>query len=311
MRFPTILGLLLIILVGTLAFFIYQDVNTESSVKNQNSNIRIANIANNAASIIWESEEAYKGEVLYSTSKINTNNSFFKNLHLKLVILFIKNGNFKKDFFSVTEDSETKLHLAPIENLEPETTYYIKIKDGLELYPKDDLTFKTLPSISRSIRPVAGVVMDKNFDAISGALVSASLNDLHFASVTANNGNFLLPLFGVGVPEQNSLTLLIKKDSLQSRVDIILPLDNPLPPIQLGRDLDLKNYLISEKQNKLARLADKNSYDLNGDKKVNSLDLSIVLRSFGKRPSDERADIDGDGRITQKDVNLIIKSLQD
>lgn len=284
MRFPTILGLLLLIISLTLATFIYKGLQDTSNFTINPSDIKIANLTNNSVSIIWESQKPYRGKVLYSKDKTSQSKT-------------------------ISDSTETKLHFITLNNLEANSTYLIKVSQGLEFY-SENVVVKTTSNKS-SLKPITGVIIDEQLMGVDETLVTTILNGQEFASQTSNNGNYLLPLFGPTITTPTPLSIYVRKGSLQSRVDFQLPFDGQLPPIQLGKDLDLKDYLLTEQKDQMTKQTDKKNYDLNGDKKINSLDLSIVLQNFGKIPKDARIDFDGDNKVTQKDVNLIMKALQD
>lgn len=314
MRFPTIIGLIVLLLLISfgVGFLIF---NQQSLRQNQSllspRDIKVVNITDSQAAVTWITNQNSTGQVLYGEGNLSQTASD-------------ERGN--KKFYT---------HYVTLQGLRENTTYSFKVKSDDLISPDNaPLEFKTSSQksssdalILNSKQPISAAVLADSQKGATDALVFLQIKEASpIATYTAENGVFVLPLkelrkddlqsfYNLTSPEEAEL--IIKTNNKKSVVKINVPLgQSNLPSLLLGQDVDLTEYLASPSA-QIPKLAfdDINpeltsKYDLNNDKKINSLDLGLVLDNFGKRSFDEKVDLNSDGRIDEEDVNIIKGHLQ-
>lgn len=292
---PTLLGLAILIL-GLAGGVILATkpgllgLQTKAAPTSTPTNINIVNISDTSASVCWQTDQLISGFIQADT---NPNNR-------KMVF---------QDDRDLQGPQNHKLHFVTLIKLSPNTVYYFKIKSGSSTYPTGDpLSFKTEPSaISFSHQPIIGIVLDSNLQPVDEAIITLQIPGTQkLATITKAAGNFILPLTQIKIEDHTQATLSAFNTQASSQVLLTLPLkDQTLTPITLGKDLDLAFKIASP-------TATEPQYDLNGDGVINSLDRSIVLKSFGplrpeasKNPQNRGADLNRDGIVDQKDLDII------
>lgn len=304
-KFPTLLGLAILVAGIAGGTFLVNKVQIFKSQANQSNTpktITLVNVSANSASIYWQTDSP-------TTGFIEAGSSYSLGLT-----------------FRDERDSSTptvhQLHFVTLTNLIPNTTYYYKITSGGDSYPQSNFpSFKTSPQVTPSSRqPLIGTVLDTNSQPIKEAIVTLQIPGAQtLATITKEGGNFILPLTEIhnsfledifNFPTSTtSANLTVFNTQNQSKVVISIPsIEKVLPPIILGKDFDFTEI------NKTATPAalptpDIGKYDLNGDGVINSLDMAMVLKNFGKHPKNKKADLNGDGVVDQQDVNLINKMI--
>lgn len=208
------------------------------------------------------------------------------------------------------------VHYVTIKKLLPETHYQFKIISGKNT--SELLQFETSePLTSQSeFTPVIGSVLTNDtpldegivYLSLSGAVVQSTL--------IKKGGNFLIPVSQIAKDDLSgtfSLTsdtpakLTVRSGQGESNIQFNLKANlPPLPPIQLGHNVDLTTPL--ETPLPTAPALDK--YDLNGDGKINSVDNSVILQNFGKKSNNNNADLNEDGIINQKDLDLMLQNIR-
>ena len=319
MRIPTVLALLIIILglgVGIGYFYINQKAPLPTSQTVVPQGIQVVNITDTGATVIWETMEPAAGYVSFGDST--------------------SLGSLQNDIRDAQNPAPHIDHFVTLANLTPATLYYFKVRSGPYFYPLNTLTFKTAQTLSatslsdleRNNKAIAGVVLQNNLSPVDEALIILHIAGVSpIAALSSKAGNFILPTVYLYKDNFTESYVLDQKITAQltakhldqiSQVTIALPIAATLPKIILGQNSDFTNLAPASESAKLTSEASssascKPNFDLNNDKKVNSVDLTILLDHIGEKSSDKnflkQADFDCDGVIDQKDVDLIKKSM--
>lgn len=295
-KIPTLLGLGVLILGLVAGIFL---VTTSQILKSQAGqsatpkNVTVTNIAAEHVSIYWQTEQPAPGFVQAGPSAT-------------LGLTFVDDRDTKAP-------APHKIHFVTLTNLTPDTTYHYKINSGSETYPKSEtLTFKTAPSVTQgNLQPVIGSVISPELQPVSEAIVTLEIPGAQtLSAVTKVAGNFVLPLSeiynrqlteGFQIEKANINAQLTVTDFInQSKITLELPMAGTLPPVTLGKDLDLS-------QKPASPAAEMLRYDLNDDGVVNTLDRSIILQNRGKNPKNTKTDLNGDNVVDQTDLTLLEK----
>lgn len=316
MRIPTILGLIIIILglfLGILYFYTTQKSSPASAIVAQPQSIQVINLSDTSATVTWQTQNPSIGYISYGESS---------NL-----------GSLQNDIRDLKDPLPHIVHFVTLTNLSPQTLYFFKVRSGALFYPPNTLTFKTTKFLSHTIsnlennKPITGVILTSTLSPVDEALVTLHISGVSpVGTLTSKAGNFILPTVSLITADLNgsyqlsekvSAQLSIERFSQKSQVSITLPSDAILPPIVLGKNTDFTNIVpasptIEEVASKGGTLC-KPNFDLNGDKKVNAIDLTILLNNIGQKKSDKNfekaSDFNCDGVVNQKDVDLLKKSL--
>lgn len=300
MRIPTFLAIFLIVIALGLGFILYNQNKKFEELQFNNlqpKEITLSNISDNSITISWQTNDLSVGEVLWGEEQ--------------------SLGQTQKDDRDSKKATSRLTHFVTIKGLKPETLYFFKVKNNRFTYPEKPNKFKTAsssPSSNNLNKPIIGKVLDPTLAPVDEALIQLKIPSLSLiSSFVTTGGNFILPLSNLRdnnqkepfeIDNKTIADLEIQKGSLISIVKLPIPLgDYVLPPLVMGEDLDLS-------QVATASAKVKQSFDLNQDGKVNSLDLSLVLNSFGTNPQVEAADFNKDGVVDQQDIELIKESLK-
>ncbi len=317
MKIPTLLGLTFLTLAVTVGIIlvIYKSVflNISKSEVVEPKKIEILNITPHSATVIWLTDKRASGLLSWGDSS--------------------SLGNSQNDIRDKEAPVPHLTHIVTIENLNPDTSYFFKVRSGPLFYPASSISFKTAKELSdqkldelKSVnKPIIGVVVDADLKPVDEALVIFKIDGAQeIATITSTAGNFILPTVNLinstlsdifPLTKIGIATLVIERGLLQSEIKISMPpLSSPLPKIVLGQNSDFTSIVeASSSSAKADNSIGKNPYDLNGDGVVNSLDLTILLQSLGKTGKDPKfnkaADLNGDGIVDQKDVDLFKKAL--
>lgn len=300
-RIPTLLGLSLVaaglmtgvFLTSQKQFLGWQTKAGSSTIPKE---AVVVNITATSASIFWKTDTPSLGSVQAGPTTL-------------LGSTFLDNRD-------IETPQNRELHFVTLKNLTPNTTYHYKINSGSTVFPQGTpLSFKTTSFQASTNRPpLIGTVLDHTSQPIKEALVTLEIPGAQpLATITKLAGNFVLPLTEVQSSDPNreltnsfdgiKATLNVSDHQQRSQVTFYFPLENSLlPPVTLGKDLDLSTKTVSPTPSNL-------KFDLNKDGVVNSLDLSLVQKNFGKNPKDKTADFNQDGIVDKKDLEIISKSL--
>lgn len=298
-RIPTLLGLG-IVLTGIITgvFMVLKDqpfsLISEASPSVSIPKPNISNITNFSATISFETNIEIKSFLTYGVNSPG-----------EQTILDDKDEK---------KPSARKIHYFTIGNLAAETSYKYKITAGKNTFEGNFKTAKP-ETLQNGFNPVIGSVSAENKEITEG-VVYLSVAGAITQSALVKNGNFLIPisfmrkadLSDTFVPEDlTKAKLTIVSDSGEANILFLLKsLDNSLPPLYIGEDLDLTE--INPSPSPL--LTDFERFDLNGDGKINAADNAIVLKNFGKNPKEKKADLNNDGVVDQKDLDLMSQNFR-
>lgn len=312
MKIPTLLGLALLITaiaLGSMIYLYQQNLDQKDQSLFSPKKIEVLNISDTSVTIVWQTDSKTTGQIIYGPSqtldKTQTDNRDKKEIR------------------------EHVVHFVTLKDLKPDTKYFYQIKSSNFLFPKKPLDFKTAKTIENSTetalnKPIQGTVLNINLNPIDEALVFLKIEDASdLATFSSTAGNFIIPLTDLRTRDLGSYyqitreipaSLQIVKGDLISSVEITLPLNQILPPLTLGQNINLKDFIASEssrvkKQKELESPELVNKFDLNFDGKVNSLDLAKVIDLYNSKQKDKKADFSQDGVIDQKDIDIISKAL--
>lgn len=317
MKIPTLLGLALLItvlVVGVFLFVYNQKIISQNRVRFAPKKIQIVNISDLQVSVIWQTDVPTNGAVSFGEGRNLT-----------------QTENDARDRIG---PNNFIIHFVTLKNLKPDTTYnYQIISGGVEFFDKPQ-SFKTAKSLTDSsgtdkqnqTKPLRGTILNTNLNPIDEALVFLAIKGAQdIVGFTGTSGNFVIPLKDIRSSDLTSFvnlntktdaTLTINRVGLESQVQLSLPVtDKPLPPLVIGQNINLKDYLTNQaNQSKPAAekppVSNSEKFDLNGDGKVNSLDLSVIVQNFGKNPKNKKADLNSDGKVDQDDIDLISAQMQ-
>ncbi len=297
-RIPTLLGLTVIIegiVSGILLNLKEQTFISKASPDLVPTNITLSNLSDTSVTISWQT-------LVAATS-------------------FVRFGQTNPNEQTGLDDRDSKnpqphwLHYVTLKNLSPKTTYQYKIISSK--VSSETLTFTTGAPLSSQtgFQPIIGSVLDNN-TPLDGALVYLSIADATTqAALTKNSGNFLIPISQIRksdlsdiypLTEETVAKLTILSEKGQATALFKLKnLKSGLPPLSLGENLDLTNPI------------ENINYDLNGDGKINSADMAMILQNFGPKPKNEqssaayqKADLNKDGVVDQKDIDLMLERIK-
>lgn len=310
-KIPTIFGLTLLLIalaLGVVVFYYQEDINQKKLAAFSPKNIALVNVTDKSAAITWQTDTKVIGEVIYGPdNNLEKTQSDDRDLN--------------KSF------SSRLTHFVTLKNLKSNTKYYYKIKSKNFTYPETIQEFITSPQINTQaanqlLKPIIGTIVDTSLEPIDESVIFLKINGAStLASFSTHVGNFIIPLKNLLTSDlkqpfafENNIdaTLEIRRGNQQSIVDITIPLkDKTLTAIQMGRNINLKEYIVSSSAQLKSqpKIDPKLKFDLNGDKKINSVDLSIVTQNFGKNPKIKEADFNRDGIVNQKDIELVKKAL--
>lgn len=297
-RIPTILGLSIIIAAvaaGIIFNLRQQTLISQASPAVTAQNVTVSNVSDTSVAISWQTASP--------------------------VASFIRFGQYNPDEQTVLDDRDGKnlhsywTHYFTLKNLSPDAVYQYRIISGQVASGIFKFTTAApLPS-QTGLAPVIGSVLSKN-TPLKDAIVYLSIADAATQSaLTKTEGNFLIPISQIRKADLSDLFPLTDDSvakltilSQQGKAFVLFKLKGlklGLPPITLGENLDLTSS------------NDNIDYDLNGDGKINSADVSIILQNFGSAPRSQqsavifkKADLNNDGVVDQKDLDLMLDRIK-
>lgn len=299
-KIPTLLGLTIII-AGTIAG-VYFGVKDQSllSLASPNltpQNITFTNIEDHTVTVSWQTLQPTTSFITFGKTSVKEQSALDE-----------RDGNTPKIH---------RLHYVTIKNLQPQTTYQLKIISGKTV--SQTLNFTTsLPSSNQNgFGPVIGTIADGDNPLDQGIVYLSISGAITQSALVKNLGNFLIPisfmrksdLSDIYKPSEDDIAKLtvISDKGQASALFKLKSSGQPLPPIKLGQNIDLVNPEISPSPTPTAQ--ELNKYDLNEDGFINANDHAIILQNFGKSPKNKKADLNGDGVVDQKDLDLMAKQI--
>lgn len=299
-KIPTILGLALIlagIITGVFLTLRQQIFTSQASADITPQDITLSNISDSEVSISWQTSQPVNSFITFGQTNPNEQTTL--------------------------DDKDTKLpnfysiHYVTLKNLLPKTIYQYKIISGKSATEVSKFETATPISSQTSLRPIIGSVLDGDQPLSEGLVYLSIASAITQSSVVKISGNFLIPLSQVRKTDLSGIFPLAE-DTL-AKLTIISPkgqasalfklsnLDNNLPPIKLGENLDLTTNIASPSPSPSNEEID--IYDLNSDGKINAADNAIILQNFGKNFKNKKADLNGDNLVNQKDLDLMAKQI--
>ncbi len=304
-RIPTLLGLgvlfaglflgVFVVLQGQTSFF------TKAAPNIIPQEILVANISHSSATIIWKTEEPTSGFIKLGTSPSLTQT------------------------FSDARDTSGPLphflHFINLKELSPSTLFHYKISSGPLIHPASEtLTFTTSKELPYfSYKPLIGHVLDVTGQEIDEAIVLLEVAGAQRLAAITKEGRFILPLAEIKTEDLSKPFLLdnttanlkVITQSGITNVSLTLPVkDSILPPITVGKEVTITPKVSSPSATATPSATPTPkvpNFDINKDKKVNSLDYSIVLDNLGSKPKNIDADLNFDGVVDKKDLDLMNK----
>ena len=300
-KIPTLLGIT-IILIGIVAGVILtlkeQVFISKAAPDVTAQNITLSNISDTSVSISWQTASPTISSVTYG--QINPNEQTALN---------------DKDSLA-GKPANHSIHYVTIKNLLPKTNYQYRIISGKTLSEIGKFTTSIPISQQVTFSPIIGSVLD------SGKPLEDGVAYLYIANATVlsaqiKSGNFLIPLseirkadlsesFPLSEDATGKITIISDK-GITNALFRLKDSNNPLPPIKLGRDIDLTIQATPTPAS--ASTQELSIYDLNRDGKINAADYAILLQNLGKKGKDIKNDLNKDSVIDQKDLDLMIKKI--
>lgn len=297
-KIPTILGLaVLTIGLGTGVYLLTQNQNLKSKagISSIPKNVGVANIGSRSASVYWQTDSSSSGFVKAGTTPV-------------LDLTF-------RDDRDPEAPKPHQMHFVTLTSLSPNTTYYYKISSGPSLFPqKEPLKFTTSPDLPLAdYNPVIGTVVDSIKQPAKEAIITLQIPGAQpLAAITKVAGSFVIPLTELkeaslvsGFPLSSQGVMAEFKvangQSVSSDTVTVYSSGTQIPPITIGRVTPTT----TNPQPTATTSAQTKQFDLSGDGKVDNLDISIVLKNFGKNPKQKEADFNKDEVVDQKDLQLI------
>lgn len=301
-RIPTLFALTLLAIALGLAIGIdlYQKkIDQNLKALYAPKKLSIINISDGSLSLTWQTNIPTSGQVIYGLDQ-----------------------NLSESTADIRGDSKYISHYVTLTKLLPNQTYYYKIKSEDKLYPQNPLQIKTGPLLNftnKTTPPLVGTIVDSSLNPIEDALIYLEVSGAsRLGTYATTGGNFIIPLTTLrtkdlvktfDLTEPSKANLVILKGTQSSKYNISLSnTPKSLPALILGQNLDLTNF--QETPTPQALPSQTVKYDLNGDFKINSLDLLTVSQAIGKLPVVKKADLNDDGRVDKKDMDLIQKEIR-
>lgn len=312
LKIPTVLGLGIIIagiISGLVLTFKEQIITSKAAPDISPQNITLTNITDNSVTVSWQ-----------TSTPVSSFITFGQTNPKEQTTLDDRDANPSTN--PTSEASGPKpysIHYFTIKNLLPKTTYQYRIVSGTTSSAVSKFTTATPLSNQTEFRPIIGSIINNDKPLDEGVVYLSIADASTDSSLVRTSGNFLIPLSQLRTSDLSgdfSLTkdtiakLTIISNSKQTSVLFRLSdLDNALPPIKIGEDLDLVN--VASPTPAPVSNQDLDKYDLNADGKINSTDYAIILQNFGRNPKNKKADLNGDGVVDQKDLDLLNQKLKD
>lgn len=206
-RVPSILAFgIIILMVYVLSSFFSDNPRRLQARPKTVSDIEVANLAHNQATIIWKTNLAETGWVIYGDKENKLTDTAFDDRDLEKV-----KGRYR-------------LHYVNLKNLRANTRYFFKIISGNKLVSKDkshSFSFVTThPLVINKLNPAYGKVIYPKGTPVVNALVKLYfINSVTLATLTKNSGEWLIPLgFIVNKKTRNQI---IPNETSEVKIEII------------------------------------------------------------------------------------------
>jgi Bacterial Ig-like domain/Purple acid Phosphatase, N-terminal domain len=238
MKFPTIVGLLLVVtFVGSIVFVSERAFRgpTEASISTQPKTVELSNISDTSVTVNWITQAAATGVIEISSSLTN-----------RLVAYDERDSNGKLGKY-VTHSVTTR-------NLKPNTEYTIRILSNGKSYTDASVsrikTASSLTTISGGLEPAYGMIRTSDGLPADGALVFVTLEGGQtLSTITKPSGSWLVPLsisrtedLSAYLPTIERMTeqILVRwgEDEITAITDSLN--DSPTPEMTMGKTYDFR-----------------------------------------------------------------------
>lgn len=238
-KIPTPISIIIILFILLVVFRVFNYTSTPlKAVKKSLKQLKIVNLSNNEATLIWETEEATVSWIVYGENK-NPN----------ITALDERDLSEKK--------TKRKYHISNLKNLKSQTTYYFKILT--EEYLIEDakgsaFSFKTSanPLPASVSQPIYGKIINIDNTPLSNAIVMLSVDSkATFGVITTENGEWLIvPRFSNSIAKEKLIKIEILNETGQTTtINALFQNLSPLPQtVIIGQDynfLEEENNVLS------------------------------------------------------------------
>jgi hypothetical protein len=198
--------------------------------------IYITNLTDGAATIVWTTNEPMYSKVLVSKNKNLLNLPFASSVHFDdREVEEVDIGEYKRNSESI---QKRRVHHVTINNINPETTYYFKIRDGFKVAKIQIDSFETIktPDTIKEPDPVYGRVLKNESNVVEDGVVFLSKidekNNTHrlFSNVIVN-GTYALDQTYINIAGEEKL-------EAESRVEYIAEMEDNIVNGYISYDKD-------------------------------------------------------------------------
>ncbi len=231
-KFPTIIGILLLIAGLVSGIFLIQQSQTVrigASMESLPKNVRITNITDKTFAVSWTTDKKTLGFVKWKpASGAGVAQDSLDNGLSHLVLVKNLYPNIKYDFSIVSDGNEFDNNGIPW-----------GVKTGQRLLPNPNSSF------------LSGIILSPIGSPVSEALVYAFIGGTQLSTITKQDGSWTLPLSSarngtlsnyLNLENDTTVEFMIQTGSgdVTSAISQIADA-NPLPPITLGKQNDFRN----------------------------------------------------------------------
>lgn len=238
MRFPTIIGLLLVVfIVGgvIVSFETLSKLPISASLSSEPKNVQISNVSDTSFTVTWTTDTQASGALIISLSRGDQT-------------VFDERDDMGKLRTYVT-------HSVTVRNLTGTTEYSLKILSNGRTYGQNGQPYRvrTFPAISTSpgdLPPAYGSVITEDNQPATGALVFLTLEGSQtLSSLIKPSGAWLIPLNLVrtqdgtvylATVDRLTENILVRSDSKEAQATTDTLNDSPVPTMVLGKNYDFR-----------------------------------------------------------------------
>ncbi len=292
-KIPTLLGLGIIFFgIGAGIFLVLRNQSfiSQASPNLTPQNITLTNIEDSSITISWQTQQPVASFITFGQESLK-----------EQTVLDDRDNN-----SPAGGPKPQTIHYVTLKNLLPKTTYQFQIVTGKIVSDTNKFTTASPLSSQTEFRPIIGSVRSKDKPLDEGIVYLSIADATTQSALIKSSGNFLIPIsqirkadFSDSFPLSDDTTAkltVISDEGSTSALFKLKTLNEPLPPLILGQNIDLTTEVIPQ-------------YDLNADGKSNAADNAIVLQNLGKNPKNKKADLNNDGVVDQKDLDLMSKQI--
>jgi len=272
-KIPTLLGLSIILIgigVGVFLTLNEQIIISKAAPDLLPKNINVTNITEDSVSISWQTNSPTSSFISFGILSPNDQTAFDDRDDGKPVSRLI--------------------HYVTLQKLLPKTTYQYKIISG-KISSEINKFTTAVPLVNQTgYRPIIGSALDGDKPLDEGIVFLSIAQGITQSSLIKSSGNFLIPIsqlrksdlsdiFPLADDTVLQLTIFSTHGEANERLKLKDAYEQ-IPPISLGQNLDFPTVH-----------QDINSYDVNGDGKINAADYAIILQNLGKKGKNIKGDL--------------------